>query len=111
MEDATDPARIMTYSVAFLERTGGASLTPLELRGEAGLADRRNLVRSTGPAGGTGARDRGIRFGCDLHMTADAGMFQPAGVGDLILHEGKTFHQYTDGGTHAPRYSVRLDCS
>jgi hypothetical protein len=50
--------------------------------------------------------DHHIRFGCDLHMTADAACFQPAGVGGLILHEGKTFHQYTDLWHAKPRYSV-----
>ncbi len=32
--------------------------------------------------------------------------FLPPGVGDLVLHEGKTFHQYTDIRDTAPRYSV-----
>ena len=39
-------------------------------------------------------------------MTADAGCFQPAGTADLMLHEGKTFHQYTDIWDTKPRYSV-----
>ena len=42
-------------------------------------------------------------------MTADAGCFQPAGTADLILHEGKTFHQYTDIWDTKPRYSVASD--
>jgi hypothetical protein len=50
--------------------------------------------------------DRHIRFGCDLHMTADAGCFQSAGEGNIILHEGKTFHQYSDTWDSKPRYSV-----
>ena len=43
-------------------------------------------------------------------MTADAGRFQPAGAAELILHEGKTFHQYTDCWDTKPRYSVASDC-
>ena len=52
---------------------------------------------------GAWCADRHIRFGCDLHMTADAGCFQPAGTGESILHEGKTFHQYTDSLGHRSR--------
>jgi len=47
-----------------------------------------------------------IRPGCDLHMTADAGWFLPVGAGDMIVQEGKTFHQYTDTWDAKPRYSV-----
>jgi hypothetical protein len=39
-------------------------------------------------------------------MTADAGCFQPTGAAPLILHEGKTFHQYTDRWDSKPRHSV-----
>jgi hypothetical protein len=39
-------------------------------------------------------------------MTADSALFRPAGEGDLVLHEGKTFHQYTPAWDTAPRYSV-----
>jgi hypothetical protein len=39
-------------------------------------------------------------------MTADASCFHPPGQGGLILHEGKTFHQYTDRWDSKPRHSV-----
>jgi hypothetical protein len=41
-------------------------------------------------------------------MTADAGCFQAAGSAQVIVHEGKTFHQYTDSWDAKPRYSVAL---
>jgi hypothetical protein len=47
-----------------------------------------------------------IRFGNDLHMTSDSGLFLPPGQGNLVLHEGKTFHQFSPVRDTAPRYSV-----
>jgi hypothetical protein len=105
IEDAVDPTKIMTYDPAFLEHSGGPSLTPLELRGNADLQIARTLFAQPERLG-TWCADRHIRFGCDLHMTADSGCFQNAGAGDLALHEGKTFHQYTDSRDTRPRYSV-----
>ncbi|MEA2778302.1 MAG: hypothetical protein QOF90_3708, partial [Acetobacteraceae bacterium] len=105
IEDAVDPAKIMHYDRAFLDLSGGAGLTPLELRGNADLGIAETLF-----AGRERLRDwcteRRIRFGCDLHMTADSGHFHEPGVGDLIMHEGKTFHQYADSRDTKPRVSV-----
>jgi hypothetical protein len=42
-------------------------------------------------------------------MTDDASSFLRPGVADLVLHEGKTFHQYTDTWDTAPRYSIASD--
>jgi hypothetical protein len=102
IEDATDSAKIMTYKMSFLAETGGS---PLELRGTADLLIAESLFAQVGRLG-TSCAARHIRFGNDLHMTADAGCFQPAGTADLVLHEGKTFHQYTDSWDTKPRYSV-----
>jgi hypothetical protein len=107
IDDAADPAKIMTYDMAFLNKTGGAGLTPLELRGNAGLKVAETFFAQLERLKEWCA-DRHIRFGCDLHMTADAGTFQPANAGGLILHEGKTFHQYTDSWDSKPRYSVAV---
>lgn len=107
IDDAADPAKIMLYDAAFLNKTGGASLTPLELRGNADLKVAETFF-SQPERLKKWCMDRHIRFGCDLHMTADAAIFQPAGAGGLILHEGKTFHQYTDRRDARPRYSVTL---
>ncbi len=98
IEDAADPAKIMTYDRVFLNTCGGASLTPLELRGSVDLRIAETLFAQTQRLRAW-CDDRHIRFGCDLHMTADAGCFQTADVAGMVLHEGKTFHQYTDPGT------------
>jgi hypothetical protein len=105
IEDAADPGKIMSYTKEFLELSGGASQTPLELRGNADLRVAQAFFAQLERLRGWCLK-RGIRFGNDLHMTADAGMFRPAGGGDLVLHEGKTFHQYTDLWDTKPRYSV-----
>ncbi len=106
IDDAADPDKVMIYTEEFLQLSGGVNGTPLELRGN---ADR--LVAEaffTQPERlKTWCAERGIRFGCDLHMTADAGCFLGADAGgDLMLHEGKTFHQYTDRWGSGPRYRV-----
>ncbi len=105
IDDATDPTKIMAYSVNFLAQTGG---TPLELRGAIDLDIAETMYALTGRLGAWCA-SRHIRFGNDLHMTADSGHFRPAGTAELILHEGKTFHQYTDCWDTKPRYSVAAD--
>jgi len=107
IEDAVDPKKIMTYTRGFLDLSGGASLTPLELRGNDDLLIARGLFAQPDRLR-TWCADRHIRLGCDLHMTADAGCFQNVGAADLILHEGKTFHQYTDHWNSAPRHSVAI---
>ena len=79
IEDAGDPDKIMTYGMAFLNQAGGGSLTPLELRGNADLRIAEKFFAQPERLK-TWCADRHIRFGCDLHMTADAGCFQPAGA-------------------------------
>ncbi|HBK09471.1 MAG TPA: hypothetical protein DDZ81_27015 [Acetobacteraceae bacterium] len=105
IEDATDKDKIMNYDLAFLERTGGSNLTPLELRGTGGLGIAETMFACPDRLGDW-CIERHIRFGNDLHMTADSGHFQPAGAASLVLHEGKTIHQYTDSWDSKPRYSV-----
>ena len=48
IEDAADPAKIMTYTMQFLDETGG---TPLELRGTTDLRIAEAAVRAARPAG------------------------------------------------------------
>ena len=102
IEDAADPTKILNYTMPFLEKTGG---TPLELRSAADLRIAETLFANSDRLEAWCA-ERHIRFGNDLHMTADAGSFKPPGAADLVLHEGKTFHQYTDSWDTKPRYSV-----
>ncbi len=103
--DLDDPARIMEYDAAFLAESGGI---PLELRGAADMEIARLLFQQQ-TRFGPWCQWMKIRFGCDLHMTADAHRFQPAGSAALVLHEGKTFHQFTDRWDTAPRYSVAAE--
>jgi hypothetical protein len=103
IEGAADPEKIIHYSSVFLRETGGANLTPLELRGNADLKVAKAFFANPERLG-EWCQDRHIRFGNDLHMTADAGLFRPRH--GMILHEGKTFHQYTDSWDSKPRYRV-----
>ncbi len=105
MDDITDPQKTLVYSVDFLTQTGG---TPLELRSAVDLNIVETMYARCGRLGAWCA-SRHIRFGNDLHMTADSAHFQPAGAAELIVHEGKTFHQYTECWDAKPRYSVAAD--
>ena len=103
--DLDTPGRIMDYDAAFLAASGGNNATPLELRGAADVGIARILFAHRTTFGDLCAR-LGIKFGCDLHMTADAGLFVAGQTAKYTLHEGKTFHQYTDRWDTAPRYWV-----
>ncbi len=103
--DVDDQDKIMTFDMDFLNRSGGARLTPLELRGGLDLTIAQRFFDAPDRLGDW-CRTRGIRFGCDLHMTHDAGCFLSPGRGELIVHEGKTFHQYTDAWDTKPRYAA-----
>ena len=63
--------------------------------------------------------DAGIAFSREIHMSDDAGRFRPLRSnsrlihtdfdGDcLLLHEGKTIHQFTDRRTTLPRYAIAV---
>jgi hypothetical protein len=113
LDQAEDPERVMDYDRAFIAASGGAHQTLIELRGPRDQAIARQLLASPERFGAWCTR-HGIRLGRDLHMTGDAGMLEPieaggAGPGWLILHEGKTFHQYTDQWDTPPRYRVRAE--
>ena len=103
--DLDEPGRVMEYDADFLAVSGGDNLTPLELRGATDMAVARILFANPATFGGL-CKALGIQFGCDLHMTADAGCFIAGSSGHYTLHEGKTFHQFTDRWYTAPRYSV-----
>ena len=107
-----DPDRILLYDRDFINATGGECGTFLELRGKADFrvakhmfVDRTNI--------GTWMSARHVAFGREAHMTDDSHRFTPiarvAANKALPLHEGKTFHQYTDRWTAEPRYAIRFD--
>lgn len=106
-----DPARIMVYDRAFLAATGGGSETFLELSGQADLRVARHMFIGR-PSMGRWLGERQIVFGREAHMTDDAHRFVPIGEvspdAALPLHEGKTFHQFTDRWKAAPRYAIPL---
>lgn len=103
IEDAFDASKIMTYARDFIAASG-----MMELRGPADMRVAECLFRQAERFGQWCAR-RHIRFGCDLHMTADSAAFMSAGSGSLAVYEGKTFHQFTSVRTTKPRYSVSPD--
>ncbi len=108
----SDADRVMVYDRDFIAATGGECDTFLELRGQADFRIAKHMfvehsdVRSW-------MSERNVTFGREAHMTDDAHRFTPVAqvaAGDALpLHEGKTFHQYTDFWKAPPRYAVRLD--
>ncbi|MGE0419920.1 MAG: DNA methyltransferase, partial [Acetobacteraceae bacterium] len=113
LTDLDDPARIMTYDHDFIAAIDPTHLTLLELRSD---TDQRIATTLFAHRTGFGAwcAARGIRMGRDLHLTDDAHRFTPiderVGAGGWIpLHEGKTFHQYTDRWDTPPRLMVHVD--
>ncbi len=107
-----DPDRIMLYDREFIAATGGECETFLELRGQADLRVARHMFVSR-PDMRAWMSTRCVSFGREAHMTDDSHRFTPIarvrGAEALPLHEGKTFHQYTDRWKAAPRYAIRLD--
>jgi hypothetical protein len=119
LEQIADRNRILQYDRAFIQAAGGAHLAFPELRSRTDMQVAQHLF--VGPRRlGEWCAEHGIGFGCDLHMTADSAHFVPlarllrngetiAGLdrrGYLPLHEGKTFHQFTDRWDTPSRYAV-----
>jgi hypothetical protein len=120
---------LLRFSRDFVRRTGGKYLSFVELRGEADFEVARAVTRR-GELFGVWSAERAIRVGPELDMAKSAKEFftdaakvlkgdedpREAAVasalrarGYLPLHEGKTFHQYTDRWDDRPRYLVALD--
>jgi hypothetical protein len=107
-----DPDRIMIYDREFIVATGGEHETFLELRGNTDLRLARHMFINR-PNMHEWMTARQLAFGREAHMTDDSYRFTPVSqvtpAEALPLHEGKTFHQYTDRWKSGPRYAVRLD--
>jgi hypothetical protein len=107
-----DPDRIMMYDREFLAATGGMCETFLELRGQADLRVAKHMFVGTPDMQAWLSAHR-MTFGREAHMTDDSHRFTPIGrvaqAWALPLHEGKTFHQFTDRWKSSPRYAIRLD--
>jgi hypothetical protein len=122
-----EPARLLKYDPAFIASSGGEYATLLELRGAADLAIARGMFRSPCRFGAW-AEGIGVLLSREAHMTDDASRFTPINTlvgpdssaarqsvvqqlhrdGYLVLHEGKTIHQFSDRWDAAPRYAVAV---
>ena len=117
LEQSNQPGRLMEYGRNFIETSGGAHATFLELRHSADVAlasqifmDRQRFGEWIGGLG--------IALSRELHMTDDAHSFRLVSTlvgsgnrdlqraGYLPLHEGKTIHQFSDRRETVPRYVV-----
>lgn len=118
---------VLNVSPAFIAKTGGDYLTLLELRS---VADEQvvEAMIAGGLTFGEARGKLGVVLGQEANMTYSARRFSPMegalpGGGDprepgcaqalrakgyLPLHEGKTFHQYTDRWEARPRFAVEI---
>lgn len=119
--------RQLRYTLDFVHRTGGEYLTLLELRSPKDLEVAEVCFKNGEPFGQVCER-HGIRLGRELNMTDDAWRFTSIAtilpgsedprdpivarslleMGYLVLHEGKTFHQFTDRWEDRPRYVIPI---
>ncbi len=125
--DLEEQNRWMKYDRDFIAASGGAYATLLELREPADLALARRMF--LGQRGlGAWMHDVGIVFSREIHMSDDADRFtllrrplranprliSPDTTDEirkrdyLVLHEGKTIHQFSDQRTILPRYAISL---
>jgi hypothetical protein len=108
-----DPARVMHYDRAFVEKSGGAHLTFLELRSPADLAIAHRVFLPHPSLQDWTAR-HGIVLGREMNITDDAHRITPVAqlrrnrAAYLMLHEGKTIQQFDDRWDSGPRYAVAL---
>jgi len=118
----------LRYTLDFVRRTGGEYLSLLELRTEADLEVAAVCAKQGLPFDKACAQ-RGISLRRELHITDDSWRFTPVldvvengkdprdpsvteelrNAGFLVLHEGKTFHQFTDHWEKTPSYVVPLE--
>jgi hypothetical protein len=126
-QELEEDHRWLDYDRDFIAASGGAYATLLELRDPADLALARQMF--LGCRGlGQWMNDAGIALSREIHMSDDAGRFallrslprsdrrliMPGAVdgvpsrGYLLLHEGKTIHQFSDRREILPRYAISL---
>ena len=119
--------RWLVYDRDFIAASGGAYATLLELRDPADLALARRVFLASRRLG-QWMDDAGIVLSREIHMSDDASRFtllrsaprsdrrliSPGAVdgvprrGYLLLHEGKTIHQFSDRRETLPRYAISL---
>ena len=115
----------LRYTRSFVEKTGGAYFTLLELRAPMDAEVAEKCFRGSEALGSIRGKMH-LRLGVEIDMSKGAHLFTPIASispadprdpsvaqalraqGYLPLHEGKTFHQYTDRWENRPRYMVSL---
>jgi len=117
----------LTYKMEFVRATGGDYLSLLELRWTEDLECAEVCLANAEPFHHACTR-RGIQLGRELNSSDDSPIFAPTADllrpdedprcpetasailerGYLVLHEGRTFHQYTDRWEDRNRYCVPL---
>jgi hypothetical protein len=122
------PRDPLVYRLDFIEKTGGEHLSLLELRSKLD-EEVAKITFWQGSSFGQWCDARGLRLGRELNISDDAFRFTETSevlatgedprdpkvaeklreMGYLPLHEGKTFHQYTDRWEDRPRYLIALD--
>ncbi len=106
-----DPARVMCYDRAFIEKSGGAHLTFLELRSTEDLAVGRRVFLPH-PSLQDWMSLHGIVLGREMNITDDAHRVTPVNRlrrdrhDYFMLHEGKTIQQFDDRWDAGARYAV-----
>lgn len=125
--DTVNERASLNYDLEFIRKTGNVYLNLLELKSVKDL-EVAKLCFKKGELFGRVADSYGVRLGRELNMSDDAWRFVsttkvlPDGdprdseiavsllnEGYLILHEGKTFHQYNDQWEDRPRYLVKIE--
>lgn len=124
LEDLFDPSSKLAYSSDFIRKTGGEYLAFLELRGQ----DHVDIIEKCFNSGilfVDWLSKANLRFRMtELHKSHDSRRFVKAselplsassslyyaaiGLRCLVLHEGKTFHQYNDRWGPTPQFLVPL---
>lgn len=118
----------LIYNLDFVRQTGGEYLSLLELQSEKDL-EIAKVCFANGEPFGKVCNILKIKFGRECDMSNDSWRFTstfdilPEGkdprdpdvvkellnLGYLVLHEGKTFHQYIDNWEASPQYLIELN--
>jgi hypothetical protein len=126
-QELEEEHRWLDYDRDFIAASSGAYATLLELRDPADLALARRMFLACRGLGHW-MHDAGIALSREIHMSDDASRFtllrslsrsdrrliDPGAVDGgsrrdyLLLHEGKTIHQFSDRRETLPRYAISL---
>ncbi|HEY7580394.1 MAG TPA: hypothetical protein VH855_22625 [Acetobacteraceae bacterium] len=111
-EQLGDPHRLITYDRDLIDASCNRHGTLLELRDRADLVVAQKIL-----ANKARIRDTGVILSREIHMTDDAASFESLANAShtsrredryLVLHEGKTIHQFCDRWDTPPRFALRI---